>query len=45
MGPTMLLNPLLGIHPVSINSAAKKPKAIRAPMLGITIADKNLPNF
>ena len=41
-GLTRLLNPLLGIHPVSIKSAAKKPKAIRAPIFGITIADKNL---
>ncbi len=44
IGDTMELKFLFGIHPVSINSAARNPNAMRAPIFGITIADRNLPN-
>ena len=45
IGETMLLSCLFGIQPVSINSAARKPNAISAPIFGITMPDRNLPNF
>ena len=44
MSDTILFNFSFGIHPVSINNAARKPNAIKAPIFGMTIPDKNLPN-
>ena len=41
----MLANCSLGSHPASINNAVIRPQAMKAPILGITIALKNLPNF
>ena len=43
-GPTIVLSSLFGSQPVSINNAAISPHAINAPMLGMTIPDKNRPN-
>ncbi len=40
----MLANCSLGSHPVSMNSAVKKPHAMKAPMFGITIPLRNFPN-
>ena len=40
----MLANCSLGNQPVSMNSAVRKPQAIKAPMFGITIPLRNFPN-
>ena len=45
IGSTKLANCSLGNHPVSMNNAVINPQAINAPILGITIPLKNLPNF
>ncbi len=44
IGPTSRANAAFGTHPVSINSAAISPHAIKAPIFGITMPLKNLPN-
>ena len=45
MGETMVASWALGIHPVSMKRAVRKPHAMKAPMFGMTIPDRNLPNF
>jgi hypothetical protein len=37
--------PSVGVHPVGIKNAVIKPHAINAAMFGMTIPDKNVPNF
>src|ERR687893_3101203 len=45
MGSTSSANRSLGNHPSGINSAVIKPHAMDAPMLGITIPLRKLPNL
>ena len=34
-----------GSHPVGMNRAVRKPQAMNAPMFGMTMPDRNHPNF
>ena len=34
-----------GIQPTSMNRAVIRPHAMNAPMFGMTMLDKNVPNF
>ena len=45
MGLAMAAKVLLGNHPVGMNIAVMKPHAMNAPMLGMTIELRNLPNL
>ena len=45
MGLTILAMVALGNQPASINRAAIRPQAMKAPMLGMTIPLRNRPNF
>jgi hypothetical protein len=44
MGPTSEANFSFGNQPVGINKAVINPQAINAPMFGMTMPLKNLPN-
>ena len=37
--------PSSGSQPTSMNRAVMKPQAMNAPMLGITMLERNVPNF
>ncbi|CAH0213639.1 hypothetical protein SRABI128_02033 [Microbacterium sp. Bi128] len=45
MGPTSLPSSALGKKPAGMKSAVMKPQAMKAPMLGMIIPDRNVPNF
>ena len=45
IGPTKVARLSFGNHPFSINNAVISPQAIKAPIFGITMALRNLPNF
>ena len=45
MGVAMLANCSLGSQPVGMNRAVRKPQAMKAPMLGMTMPLRNLPNL
>src|SRR6476659_2199056 len=44
-GPTMVAIFSLGVHPTGMKKAVMRPQAMIAPMLGITMFDKKVPNF
>lgn len=45
MGAAMVASRALGSQPVSMNSAVRNPQAMKAPMLGMTMPLRNLPNL
>ena len=45
MGSEICASCSLGIHPEAMNSAARKPQAMKAPMLGMTMELRNFPNL
>ena len=45
VGPTSSLSCALGSQPVSIKSAVRKPHAMKAPMLGMTMPLRALPKL
>ena len=45
IGPTSLPSSSFGRNPAGMNSAVMMPQAMNAPMLGMIIPDRNVPNF
>src|SRR5438128_6055613 len=44
-GPTIVAIFSLGVHPTGMKNAVRRPQAMIAPMLGMTMLDKKVPNF
>ena len=44
-GPTIVAIFSLGVHPTGMKNAVIRPQAMIAPMFGMIMLDRNVPNF